>query len=299
MASSAASSLATHVTASLILLPLGIRRLLCCTSLYLADPSLYTSKIWYFSQPNSKNTDLYTLLIVLPLASFSHIFIFLASLSGSTNPTYTFSFLQHSFVIFLFWALLLLIILKESFHLYSFPDNFVFIFAAIAFLIEFYMSGRGFVGLGGALYGILGGLSIACAACCIILSVRPSAFFAEFLLSSGLVLKGTWVLQVGLSLYTDAFGLKGCAKISGLASPKGELDVKCELEDDRSRGVALLNLLFVWHIIVVFMANFMLFGLSNRNRNKRSGGEASGPLLAQIGGSGDISMHPLTEFELE
>lgn len=237
---------------------------------------------------------MYTLLIVLPIASLSLIFIFLAF---SDNPTYRFSFLQQSFVIFFFWAILILIILKESLDLFSVPENFVFIFAAIAFVIEFYMSGRGVVGLGGWVYGILGGLALFCSACCVYLSVRPSAFFAEFLLSSGLVLKGTWVLQVGLSLYTDAFGLKGCSKISGLTLAKGEADVKCELEDDMWRGMALMNLLFVGHVIMVIIISFLLFGLLHRCTNVRYG-EASGLFPAEIG-SESMLMHPLPELEME
>ncbi|KAL3828282.1 hypothetical protein ACJIZ3_017084 [Penstemon smallii] len=251
------ASLATHFTASLFLCPLGIRRLICSVSLYLKNPSVYRSRIWYFTEPKWKNFDFYTLLIALPIASFSHILIFLAF---SEHPTYKFSFLQQSFVIFLFWALLVLIILKESLDLYSIPENFVFIFAGIAFLIDFYMNGRGIVGLGGWVYGILG----------------------EFLLSSGLVLKGTWVLQVGLSLYTDLFSVRGCAKISEVAMNKGEADVTCELEDDRWRGVALMSLLFVGHIIVVIISSFVLFGLLHINKNLRYG-EASGALSGNTG----------------
>ncbi|KAL2463163.1 hypothetical protein Fot_53203 [Forsythia ovata] len=287
------ASLATHFTASLFLFPLGIRRLLCSFSLYLNNPSFYRSRTWYFSEPKWKNLDFYTLLVVLPIASFSHIFFFLVF---PGQPAYRFSFLQQSLVIFLFWALLVLVILKESLDLSAVSENFVFIFAGIAFVIEFYLNGDGIVGLGGVVYGILGGLAVFCAACCLYLSFKPSAFFAEFLLSSGLVLKGTWVLQVGLSFYTDAFGLKGCAKIPGVVPTKEVSNVQCELEEDRLRGVALMNLLFIGHVTVVMITSFLLFGLLHRNRNMRCG-ESSGPLLAEIGSEGML-MHPLPEFEI-
>ncbi|XP_057778293.1 uncharacterized protein LOC130997031 [Salvia miltiorrhiza] len=278
------TSLATHFTASLLLCPLGLRRLLCSSSLYLTNPSLYRSRTWYFSQSNWKTLDIYSLLILLPIASLSHIVFFLAI---SESPIHKFSFLQQSFVISLFWVILILIVAKESFDLCSFlPDNLVFAFAAIAFLIEFYMAGRGLIGFGVWLYRILGYFTLLCAGCCLCLSVRPSAFFAEFLLSCGLVLKGSWVLQVGLSLYTDAFGLKGCGKIE-----RGEADVKCELDDDVWRGVALVNLVFVGHVIVVIVIGFVSFGLlHNRKR-----GEGSGLGV----GSESMLMHPLPEIEIE
>lgn len=288
------ASMATHLTAALFLCPLGIRRLLCSSSLYLNNPSLFRSRIWYFAEARWKNLDLYALLVVLPIASLSQIFIFLA-FSGS--PTFRFSFLQQSFVIFIFWALLGLIIVREISDLYSVPEDFVFLYAAIAFLIEFYMNGRGVVGLGGVMYGILGGLTIFCAGCFIYLFVKPAAFFAEFLMSCGLVLKGSWVLQVGLSLYTDVFSVKGCAKISGVALPDGGIDVKCELEDDRLRGVALVNSLFVGHVIVVMIFSLVLFSLLHRCRTMRYS-EAGGSLLAELR-SESMLMHPLPEFEIE
>lgn len=285
------ASLATHFTASLFLCPLGFRRLLCSFSLYLTDPSLYRSRSWYFSQPNWKNFDFYTLLIFLPISSLSNIVIFLAI---SDNPAYRFSFLQQSLVIIFFWVVLILIILKENYDIFSVPDNLVFIFAAIAFLIEFYMSGRGVIGLGGWVHRILGGIAFFCSACCVYLSIKPSAFFAEFLLSSGLVLKGTWVLQVGLSLYTDLFGLKGCSKISEVNLSVGETDVKCELDEHIWRGIALLNLVFVGHVIMVIVISFTLFGVLNHCTNVMPR-EGSGLSV----GSESMLMHPLPDLEME
>nr|GMD70046.1 APC membrane recruitment protein like [Ipomoea batatas] len=286
-------SLATHFTSFVFLLPLGIRRLLCSSSLYLKNPALFRSRIWYFSDPKWKNIDFYALLIVLPLASFSLVFLFSAF---SVHPTYGFSLLNQSLVIFLFWVLMILIIAKESFDLCSIPEGFLFIFAGIAFYIEFLMNGKGIVGLGGDLYGVLGMLALICAACCMFLAIRPTAFLGEFLLSSVLVLKGTWVLQVGLSLFTDTIGFNGCEKITEDVV-KGNADVKCPLEEDRLRGLALMNLLFVGHVILVMILSFLFFGVANWNRNLRSG-ETNGPLLAEIRPEG-VPMHQLSEFEIE
>ncbi|CAI9755919.1 unnamed protein product [Fraxinus pennsylvanica] len=82
--------------------------------------------------------------------------------------------------------------------------------------------GRGFQGRNGVRVFAVDMVGVEC--------VRPLAFFVEFLFSSGLVLKGPWVLQVGISLYTDAFGLKGCAKISRVAPMKGESNVQWRID---------------------------------------------------------------------
>ncbi|CAL5413630.1 unnamed protein product [Camellia sinensis] len=287
------ASLVTHFATFLFLCPVGIRRLVSSFSLYLKNPCLYRSKTWYFSEPKWKNFDCYTLLIALPIASFSDLFIFL---SFSGHPTHRFAFLQQSALVSLFWVLVILIIFRENFDPFSIPENFIFIFAGILFLIEYMLMGEGITGLGGVVYDLLGGLTLVCAACCLYLSIRPAVFFSEFLLSSGLVFKGTWALQTGLSLYTDTFALKGCDKIA-LYPAQGKTDVKCDLDEDRLRGIALMNLLFIGHAIVVLIVSLVLFGLLCHHRNLRSV-EASGPLLAQLE-SDSMLMQAFPEFEIE
>lgn len=169
----------------------------------------------------------------------------------------------------------------------------MFVFAGVAFLIEYLMNGKGIVGLGELEYGLLGGLTLVCSAACFFLSLRPSAYFADFLLSSGLVLKGTWVLQVGLSLYTDAFAFKGCGKVVIVPS-QGNTDVTCVLEEDKLRGMALMNLLFVGHSIIVLLMCFVVLGLSSRNKVRPS----DPPMMAQLD-SDSMLMHPVPALDIE
>lgn len=192
--------------------------------------------------------------------------------------------------------LLVLIIFRENFDPLAIPENFIFVFAAISFIVEYMLMDEGIADLGSVVYGLMGGLTLACAACCLYLSIRPVAFFAEFLLSSGLVFKGTWALQIGLSLYTGTFGLKGCDKIS-MSPAQGKTDFKCDLQDDKLRAIALVNLLFVGHATAILVTGFVLFGLLSRHSSLRCG-EASGPLLAGLE-SESLQMRPIPEFELE
>ncbi|KAJ4969346.1 hypothetical protein NE237_016047 [Protea cynaroides] len=286
-------SLVTHFVAFLFFFSIGIRRLLCSFSLYLKNPCVYRSKTWYLSEARWKNIDLYGLLIALPIASFSEIFFFLAF---SGHATYRFAFFQQAAVVILFWVLVILVILQENIDPFLMHENLVFVFAGIAFLIEYSLMGKGITGLGGRVYELLGALTLLCAAACFYISVRPTAFFAEGALSLGLIFKGTWVMQAGLSLYSDTFSLKGCRKIS-LSPAQVTTDVQCNLEEDRLRGVALMNLLFVLHLIGILLMSFSLFGALSCNRNLRCG-EGTGPSMAEDE-SESMLMRPLPEFELE
>lgn len=125
------------------------------------------------------------------------------------------------------------------------------------------------------MYDLLGGLTLVCVVSYLYLSIWPTTFFVEFLLSSGIIFKGTWVLQAGLNLYSDTFALRGCHKMMVLPSPEMS-DVRCDLEEDSLRGMALMNLLFIGHAIGVLITCFVLFGLLSSYRNLRCG-EASGP----------------------
>ncbi|KAK9087800.1 hypothetical protein Syun_030194 [Stephania yunnanensis] len=97
-------------------------------------------------------------------------------------------------------------------------DAFLFLFAGTIFLIEYWMMGKGLIVESlvpsSRVYELLAQLALVCSVSCLFLSIKPTAFVAEMGLSLGLVFMGTWVLQAGLLLYSDAFSIKGCRKIS-------------------------------------------------------------------------------------
>lgn len=286
------ASLAIHLSGFVLFFPIGFRRLLCSSSLYLHDPPHFRSKLWYFSDTKLKTFDLYALLIALPIFAVTEFFLFF---SFSGHPTYKFSFFDQSLTILAFWVLTLLIIVREHVGGTSLVDeSFVFLYSGVVFLVEYSVMGKGVSGVAGSVYGLLEGLTLVCAGACIYLAVKPSAFFAEFLLSCGLVFKGTWLLQLGFNLYTDAFGLKGCGKITFLEPQKESVDVQCDLVEDSWRGVALMHFLFTVHAFVVMVLGV---GVLAWNRSLRSG-EVKGPLLAEIE-SGSSRMRGLSDVEME
>ncbi|KAL2344822.1 hypothetical protein Fmac_006107 [Flemingia macrophylla] len=129
------------------------------------------------------------------------------------------------------------------------------------------------------------------------MAVKPSTFFAEFSLSSGLVFKAAWLMQVGFSLYTDVFGLKECEKITFLGPHKESVDVRCDLDQDSLRGVALMQFLFTVHAIGVMVFVVGVFGMFGANKSMRYG-EARGSLLAEIQ-SASSWVQGIPELEME
>lgn len=194
--------------------------------------------------------------------------------------------------------MIILIIGFEYFTSYSIfvSESFVFVFGGVVFLLEYSVMDKGISGVADVVYGLLGGLSLVCAVSCFYLSAKPNAFFAEFLLCCGLVFKGTWLLQIGVSLYTNVFGLKGCQKISILSPEIENVDVTCDLDEDNLRGVVMMQLLFTLHAVVVLFLGVGLFGVLASNRNLR-GSEAKGPLLAEIE-STDMRICDLSELQM-
>ncbi|XP_015580360.1 uncharacterized protein LOC8265750 [Ricinus communis] len=288
------ASMATHFTATLFLLPIGLRRLYCSTSHFLKNPSLFRSKSWYLSDPKWKNLDLFILTIALPVASFSEVFIFL---TFNGRPTYHFSFLQQALVLFLYWVLTILFLLHGNVDPLLVNDSFLFVCSGIVFFLENLVIGKGISGLvSEVVYRLCGDLTIICGCCCLYLAIKPSAFFIEFCLCCGLVLKGTWFLQAGLCLYTDVFAFKGCHKITVLMDNENAV-LKCDLEEDGLRGVALVNLLFIGHAIGVLLVSLGMFAILSSHRNSRHG-ETSGPLLAGLESDSTLMRTP-PEFELE
>uniref|UniRef100_A0A3Q7I7Q7 Uncharacterized protein n=1 Tax=Solanum lycopersicum TaxID=4081 RepID=A0A3Q7I7Q7_SOLLC len=72
----------------------------------------------------------------------------------------------------------------------------------------------------------------------------------------------------------------GCENLLvGLSN--GKNDVKCDLDENKLRGTALIHLLFIVHVIVVIVMSFGLFAFLNRDKRMRCG-DTSGPLLAQV-----------------
>lgn len=311
--------MATHISAFFLLFPIGVRRLLSAYSHHLRLTTFphahyYVAKPWYFAGSEStsavaptgrrqhqhqdqhnqqqqqllhllKDIDLYALLVALPIAAFSELFLFLTL----APPMQRLPFSHQSAALALFWLLLLAISLRYCLQASaSFPDDVAFALAALAFLVELFLTGWG-GGTGpieGRIYGLLSLLTLSCAAACMVLAAHRSAFAADVALSAALAFKGTWVLQAGWCL----FGVppKGCHRSAVGTAAAG---LVCELDEDQLRGVALVDLLFAVHAVGIAGGCLALLWAVARRANRAAAGETES--------SSSAMMRPMIPPELE
>lgn len=79
-------------------------------------------------------------------------------------------------------------------------------------------------------------------------------------MGASLCLQGLWVLQTGLSLYVEAFIPEGCHKLLDVVSGV-EGSTKCDLDESRLRAVAILDLVFVVHVMFVIIIVMLTYAV--------------------------------------
>lgn len=109
---------------------------------------------------------------------------------------------------------------------------------------------------------------------------------ADVAVGGAICLQGLWELQTGLSLYVDAFIPEGCHKLLDVV--KGvEGSTKCDLEESKLRAVSILDLMFLFHVMFVFIIVMVTYGVA-----ARSGGiKRLGSYEALANAGGDANNH--------
>ncbi|KAF3790452.1 hypothetical protein EJ110_NYTH16460 [Nymphaea thermarum] len=182
---------------------------------------------------------------------------------GST-PVYRFSSLQSAAVLLFFLVLSLSILLSETTTLFPFPSEFFFFVASAGFALHsstLRSSSTVTSGIQGKCEFLASNVSAATAALALVLACNPRIFVADLALGASVCLQGLWVLQTGLSLYVEAFIPEGCHRLLDVAYGV-EGSTTCDLEDSRLRALALLDLVFVFHVIFVLVVVVAAYALA-------------------------------------
>lgn len=129
-----------------------------------------------------------------------------------------------------------------------------------------------------------------------LLALRPKLFLVDVVLCMGIILQGTWLFQIGLYLYVEDYIPQGCHYRLDL--PTGiDGSTVCDVEVSRIRAVALMNLAFNFHVIMVVCFSVLMFALVAKVHGPRRAGPAYEPITVSRDAISDadisVQMKPL------
>ncbi|KAJ0112304.1 hypothetical protein Patl1_02506 [Pistacia atlantica] len=263
-----------EIFSSSALLSLGLYHTICTTRNHLKSPQSYSAKPYHpFPLPHHhhrlKHLQLFLLILCLLIAFAHQCFISSDSdplLKGRT-PVHRFASLQSALVSFLFLILSVALLISESTSLLPFPSDLFFALAAAVFYLQYSVSSAAASVQTSDLQAkcdtVSGRISVLSSLLCLVLACQPRLFVADVALGGTLCLHGLWELQTGLSLYVEAFIPEGCHKLLDVV--KGvEGSTKCDLEESKLRAMAILDLLFLVHVMFVFVIVMVTYAVVSK-----------------------------------
>ncbi|KAF7136488.1 hypothetical protein RHSIM_Rhsim08G0037800 [Rhododendron simsii] len=252
------AALIYHIFSSSALVSLGLYHVISATRNHLKSPRDYSAKPYHpFPSSSSfpppfhrlKYLQLYLLILCL-LVAFAHQALISTDsdplLKGST-PVHFFTSLQSAFVILLFLLLSLSLLLSETTSLLPLPTDLFFGVASGLFFLQYTVQTSDLQAKCDSVSARISALSSILS---LVLACLPRLFVADVGIGASICLQGLWTLQTGLSLYVDAFIPEGCHKQLDVASGV-EGSTICDLDYSKLRAVAILDLVFVIHVMFV------------------------------------------------
>lgn len=134
-------TLVGHVAASVVLVLLGLWHLISTFTNFLKSPRDYVAKAWhpaYWLPRRGKHVELYVLVVFIPLAVFYELGIstgFRPTVDGVIPKNRVASF-EHSTTLVMFWMYAVIVLLSDTTTALPFPNDSPFLFASIAFGLE-------------------------------------------------------------------------------------------------------------------------------------------------------------------
>ncbi|CAA3024610.1 uncharacterized protein LOC111400787 [Olea europaea subsp. europaea] len=299
------AALIYNIFSSSALLSLGLYHIICTTRNHLKSPRDYVAKPYHplpFSSSSTrllKYLQLYLIVLCLFIALFHHILVSSDAdplLKGRT-PVHRFTSLQAAAVLFCFLVLSICLLLSEATALLPLPPDLFFAFASAIFFLQYSVSsGAAAVqtsDLQAKCDSVAAHISALSSALCLVLAFQPRLFVIDAGLGASLCLQGLWALQTGLSLYVDAFIPEGCHKLLDVVSGV-EGSTKCYLEDSKLRAVAILDLVFVLHVLLVLLIFMVVYAAVARTAGIRNRFGSYEALPTAAADSSHIQMKAMT-----
>lgn len=292
-------TLVGHIVPSLVLVAVGLWHLLSVFTNYAKAPREYVARAWHPATwlPNrGKHIELYLLVVFIPVAIFYELGIstnFQAIVDGAIPKNRVTSF-EHSTTLIMFWIFAVVVLVSETTAALPFPSDAPFLFSSMAFGLECLSvtheaaRNQGLESQCNLLLAYIAGL---CAVASGLLALRPKLFLVDVVLCMGIILQGTWLFQIGLYLYVEDYIPEGCHYRLDL--PTGiDGSTVCDVEVSRIRAVALMNLAFNFHVIMVVCFSVLVFALVAKVFGVRRVGPGYDP-ISRDPDADSVQMKPL------
>ncbi|KAI3798438.1 hypothetical protein L1987_33713 [Smallanthus sonchifolius] len=250
---------------------LGLYHLICTTRNQLRSPRDYFTKPYHpFTSHNhhfTKHIQLYLIIICLLIAFIHQTATSFDSdpLVKGLSPVHHFMSLQSASVTVLFLILSAALLISETTNLLPFPPDLFFGTASALFFLQYSVSSSSASlqtsGLEAKCDSVSATISALSAVLCIILACHPRLFVADIGLGASICLQGLWSLQMGLTLYVDAFIPDGCHKLLDVVNGV-EGSTKCDLDDSKLRATTILDLMFVVYVLFVILILIVTYAVT-------------------------------------
>lgn len=269
------AALIYQIFSSAALLAQGLYHLISTTRNHLKFPADYVAKPYHplpFTAAAAHNhhhhrwrhLQLYLIILCLLIALIHQLLV-----SSDADPlvkghtaVHLFTSLQSAALLFTFLLISLALLISDATSLLPLPLDLFFAIASALFFLEYSLSSSSAAvqtsDLQAKCDSISAGISALSSVLCLALACQPKLFVADAALGASFCLQGMWALQTGLSLYVDAFIPEGCHKLLDVASGV-EGSTKCDLDDSKLRAVAILDLVFVFHVVFVLVIFLVVY----------------------------------------
>ncbi|KAM7275347.1 hypothetical protein ACFE04_017213 [Oxalis oulophora] len=250
----------------------GVYHIISTTRNFLkSSPQSYSAKPYHPLLPNHqqhnrflKHTQLYLTIICLLIALTHQIIVStdVDPLLKGRTPVHRLISLQSVAVTVIFLILTISLILSDSTTTTAtitttpLPSDLFFALGAAAFFLQYSVATSAATvqtsDLQAKCDSMFAKISLLSSTLCLVLALKPNLFIFDVGLGASLCLQGLWELQTGLSLYVDAFIPEGCHKLLDVTSGV-EGSTKCDLDESKLRAVAILDLVFLFHVMFVLL----------------------------------------------
>ncbi|KAH7289420.1 hypothetical protein KP509_30G000900 [Ceratopteris richardii] len=280
-----------YVYASVPLILVSLWHAICSSRSYARSPSLFYARTWH-PLPRVRYGELVVEILALAAATAYYATVVCSLRRGSTSEILA---LQQLCMLIFFTGVFLITFISEATVALPLPQDAHFSLLGVAFAIECFVAvcSASDPNLSFQLesFRILAALAAFSSSICFLLAWRSSSFLLSITFSASLALQGTWLFQIGVSLYSDRFLPEGCHHLSTGYT-------QCDVEVAKQRAVTIMDLLLIIHAFVIIFVYVFVYALACRGIAHARRNSGYDPMDVN-GDSDHLQMKPLSKVVID